>query len=115
MNLKKSVEEYKRKLIPFADLDFDDFAHAIVDAHWQAIGLERKSMLDDCAYQGATKKWIRETSSYYKGFNQAINEINKRHKEFVGKSHECDGGDDTGLVDCFQCEKEMINNLTQKE
>ena len=28
--------------------------------------------------------------------------------------HKCDGGDDSGLVDCFQCEKEMLTHFKKK-
>ena len=37
----------------------------------------KKSLLEDCAYQGADipKKWIKEQGLYYKGYNQAITDI----------------------------------------
>jgi|GEM_PF-6668311 len=31
------------------------------------------------------------------------------------KKHICDGGDDFGLVDCLQCEKEMIQHLKKSK
>ena len=31
------------------------------------------------------------------------------------KKHICDGGDDYGLVDCLQCEKEMLKSLRSKK
>ena len=27
------------------------------------------------------------------------------------KTHECDGGDDYGRIDCFRCEREMLKNF----
>ena len=31
------------------------------------------------------------------------------------KKHICDGGDDYGVVDCLQCEKEMIEHLKKSK
>ena len=30
------------------------------------------------------------------------------------KTHECDGGDDYGLIDCFGCQKEMHKAFNNK-
>lgn len=33
----------------------------------------------------------------------------------LSKKHICDGGDDYGVVDCLQCEKEMIEHLKKSK